>query len=160
VQYENLNNCHVENVITTGVFNANSYGRGSLAGKNSIYGVYAGAHGNSAGYISWNGRRADVERNFITLRGGYAGASIFYPHMYSTSNPNPIFRNVKIHNCYYEAYHNNYTRLAAYNTNRFNSMIRDEDYKMAAIEMLDSRWAKQTPNRAKRLSNIIKDLAC
>tara|TARA_Y100001972_G_scaffold84286_1_gene102567 strand:+ start:83 stop:508 length:426 start_codon:yes stop_codon:yes gene_type:complete len=38
--------------------------------------------------------------------------------------------------------------------------LRDEDYKMAAIEMLDSRWAKQTPNRAKRLSNIIKDLAC
>tara|TARA_R100000322_G_scaffold105487_1_gene67177 strand:- start:252 stop:674 length:423 start_codon:yes stop_codon:yes gene_type:complete len=37
--------------------------------------------------------------------------------------------------------------------------LRDEDYKMAAIEMLDSRWAKQTPNRAKRLSNIIKDLA-
>ena len=36
--------------------------------------------------------------------------------------------------------------------------LRDEDYKMAAIEMLDSRWAKQTPNRAKRLSNIIKDL--
>lgn len=37
--------------------------------------------------------------------------------------------------------------------------LRDENYKMAAIEMLDSRWAKQTPNRAKRLSNIIKDLA-
>ena len=36
--------------------------------------------------------------------------------------------------------------------------LRDEDYKMVAIEMLDSRWAKQTPNRAKRLSNIIKDL--
>ena len=36
--------------------------------------------------------------------------------------------------------------------------LRDENYKMAAIEMLDSRWAKQTPNRAKRLSNIIKDL--
>ena len=33
--------------------------------------------------------------------------------------------------------------------------LRDENYKMAAIEMLDSRWAKQTPNRAKRLSNII-----
>ena len=37
--------------------------------------------------------------------------------------------------------------------------LRDENYEMAAIEMLDSRWAKQTPNRAKRLSNIIKDLA-
>ena len=37
--------------------------------------------------------------------------------------------------------------------------LRDENYKMAAIEMLDSRWAKQTPNRSKRLSNIIKDLA-
>jgi len=29
------------------------------------------------------------------------------------------------------------------------------NYSVAKIEMLDSRWAKQTPNRAKELSNII-----
>ena len=31
-------------------------------------------------------------------------------------------------------------------------------WKLAADEMLDSRWAKQTPNRAKELSNIIRSL--
>ena len=29
------------------------------------------------------------------------------------------------------------------------------NYSVAKIEMMDSRWAKQTPNRAKELSNII-----
>ena len=31
-------------------------------------------------------------------------------------------------------------------------------WKKAADEMLDSRWAKQTPNRAKELSDIIGSL--
>ena len=31
-------------------------------------------------------------------------------------------------------------------------------WKEAAKEMLDSRWAKQTPNRAKELSDIIRSL--
>lgn len=33
------------------------------------------------------------------------------------------------------------------------------DYKTAAAEMLDSRWAKQTPNRAKRMSDIMASLS-
>ena len=32
-------------------------------------------------------------------------------------------------------------------------------YDMAATEMLDSRWAKQTPNRAKEMSNHMRDCA-
>ena len=36
--------------------------------------------------------------------------------------------------------------------------IENSEYKMASKEMLDSKWARQTPNRAKRLSDIIKDL--
>ena len=39
---------------------------------------------------------------------------------------------------------------------KFKNMIKalkNRDYKQASIEMLDSRWAKQTPNRAKELSN-------
>ena len=32
------------------------------------------------------------------------------------------------------------------------------NYKIASSEMLDSRWAKQTPSRAKELSNIMKGL--
>ena len=31
-----------------------------------------------------------------------------------------------------------------------------KDYKAASEEMLDSRWAKQTPNRAKKLSDYVK----
>ena len=33
--------------------------------------------------------------------------------------------------------------------------LENKEFRMASKEMLDSRWAKQTPNRAKRLSNII-----
>ena len=39
---------------------------------------------------------------------------------------------------------------------KFKNMIKalqNHDYKQASIEMLDSRWAKQTPNRAKELSS-------
>ena len=32
-----------------------------------------------------------------------------------------------------------------------------KDFKSASEEMLDSRWAKQTPNRAKKLSNYVKN---
>ena len=35
--------------------------------------------------------------------------------------------------------------------------IKGEDYIMAGKEMLDSRWAKQTPNRANELSEIMKN---
>lgn len=34
-----------------------------------------------------------------------------------------------------------------------------EDWTVAADEMLDSRWAKQTPNRAKELSGLIREEA-
>lgn len=33
--------------------------------------------------------------------------------------------------------------------------VKDGEYKKAAIEMLDSRWAGQVKDRAKRLSNIM-----
>lgn len=36
--------------------------------------------------------------------------------------------------------------------------LEAEDYNKAADEMLDSRWAKQTPNRAEKLSDIIRSL--
>ena len=35
--------------------------------------------------------------------------------------------------------------------------MQDKNWKVAADEMLDSRWAKQTPNRAKRLSEIVRE---
>ena len=35
---------------------------------------------------------------------------------------------------------------------------RPPKYKIASSEMLDSRWAKQTPSRAKELSNIMRGI--
>ena len=36
--------------------------------------------------------------------------------------------------------------------------LENHEFKMASKEMLDSRWARQTPNRAKKLSDIIGEL--
>ena len=36
--------------------------------------------------------------------------------------------------------------------------IDPPDYEMAANEMLDSRWAQQTPARAKEMSNIMRKI--
>ena len=37
--------------------------------------------------------------------------------------------------------------------------LKDKDYMKASEEMLDSRWNRQVPNRAKRLSDAMKALA-
>ncbi|QDP56855.1 MAG: putative endolysin [Prokaryotic dsDNA virus sp.] len=34
--------------------------------------------------------------------------------------------------------------------------LEAHEFEKAALEMLDSKWAKQTPNRAKKLSDIVK----
>ena len=34
--------------------------------------------------------------------------------------------------------------------------LKQNNYKIASEEMLDSRWAKQTPKRAEELSNVMK----
>jgi lysozyme len=34
--------------------------------------------------------------------------------------------------------------------------LENYEFKMASVEMLDSRWATQTPNRAKKLSDIVR----
>ena len=36
------------------------------------------------------------------------------------------------------------------------SYLESKDYKGASVEMLDSKWATQTPNRAKKLSKIVE----
>ena len=37
------------------------------------------------------------------------------------------------------------------------SNMKSKDWKAAATEMLDSRWAKQTPNRANQLADIVRE---
>ena len=34
--------------------------------------------------------------------------------------------------------------------------LRNGDYQEASVQMLDSRWAKQTPKRAESLSNTMR----
>jgi lysozyme len=38
------------------------------------------------------------------------------------------------------------------------SYLQDRQFEEASVEMLDSLWAKQTPNRAKELSNRVKEV--
>ena len=54
-------------------------------------------------------------------------------------------------------------QLGETGVSKFKNMLKalkeGPDYKTAAIEMLDSRWAKQTPNRAKKMSDHMRSLA-
>ena len=50
-------------------------------------------------------------------------------------------------------------QMGATGLSKFKKMIEaidNRDFDRASIEMLNSRWAKQTPARAKRLSNLMK----
>ena len=39
----------------------------------------------------------------------------------------------------------------------FQQALRDKDFVKASFEMLDSLWAKQLPNRSKRLAKIMRN---
>lgn len=39
---------------------------------------------------------------------------------------------------------------------KFIKALQNKNYSQASIEMLDSKWASQTPNRAKRLADRMK----
>lgn len=41
---------------------------------------------------------------------------------------------------------------------RMLEALKEEDYKKASIEMLDSKWATQTPSRARRLSKMMEGI--
>jgi lysozyme len=38
--------------------------------------------------------------------------------------------------------------------------LQNKQWEKASVEMLDSLWARQTPNRAKELSNRVKEVDC
>ena len=40
---------------------------------------------------------------------------------------------------------------------KFLARSSEEDYEAAAVEMLQSKWAKQTPRRAKELSELFRN---
>jgi len=45
------------------------------------------------------------------------------------------------------------------NFNQMGKAIEESDWEKASVEMMDSRWAKQTPQRAERLKNRMLALA-
>ena len=53
-------------------------------------------------------------------------------------------------------------QLGKTGVSKFKNMwkaLKKKDYKKASFEMLDSKWAKQTPNRANELAKIMLSLA-
>jgi len=55
-------------------------------------------------------------------------------------------------------YHMSY-QLGVSGLLRFKKMfkaLQGKDFKQASLEMLDSLWARQTPNRAKRMSEMMR----
>ena len=53
-------------------------------------------------------------------------------------------------------------QLGVYGFSRFKktiAYIQNKQWEEASVEMLDSRWAEQTPGRAREMSNRVKKLA-
>ena len=51
-------------------------------------------------------------------------------------------------------------QLGLYGFSKFKKTLahlKEKEFKQAADEMLDSRWAKQTPNRANMLAQIVRE---
>ena len=51
-------------------------------------------------------------------------------------------------------------QLGKTGVSKFNNMwkaLAEQNYIGASFEMLDSRWAKQTPNRAKAMASLMKE---
>jgi len=54
------------------------------------------------------------------------------------------------------AFNLGYSRLSKFV--KFQQALKNKDYKLASQEMLNSRWAKQVPNRAGKLSVLMEDI--
>ena len=65
----------------------------------------------------------------------------------------PVIKNVVMEMCY---------QMVVYGFSRFKKTIaylQDKEWDKASVEMLDSRWATQTPRRANELSKIVKEVS-
>ena len=75
----------------------------------------------------------------------------------ATNNKFPFLRELPQDKC--EVVFEMVYQLGLNGVSKFKKMLKaleDKDYDKASVEMLDSLWAKQTPNRAKKLSNQMK----
>ena len=86
------------------------------------------------------------ERDFARAVSGAEELLMICPNVDDTA------RHIVVEMCY---------QMGAYGVSKFKGMLKalqDEDYKTASVEMLDSLWAKQTPNRANRMSERMANI--
>ena len=86
------------------------------------------------------------ERDFARAVSGAEELLMICPNVDDTA------RHIVVEMCY---------QMGSYGVSKFKGMLsalQDADYATASIEMLDSRWAKQTPNRANRMAERMKSI--
>lgn len=86
------------------------------------------------------------ERDFARAMTGSEELLMLCPNIHETA------RNIVVEMCY---------QMGAYGVSKFKGMLKalqESDYKTASEEMLDSRWATQTPKRAMRMSERMKSI--
>ncbi len=86
------------------------------------------------------------ERDFARAMTGAEDVLMLCPNVHDTA------RHIVVEMCY---------QMGAYGVSKFKGMLKalqDDDYKTASVEMLDSLWAKQTPNRANRMSERMANI--
>tara|TARA_R110000787_G_scaffold23565_1_gene67240 strand:- start:31 stop:450 length:420 start_codon:yes stop_codon:yes gene_type:complete len=86
------------------------------------------------------------ERDFARAMSGAEELLMICPNVDDTA------RHIVVEMCY---------QMGSYGVSKFKGMLsalQDADYATASIEMLDSRWAKQTPNRANRMAERMKSI--
>ena len=86
------------------------------------------------------------ERDFARAMSGAEELLMICPNVDDTA------RHIVVEMCY---------QMGSYGVSKFKGMLsalQDADYATASIEMLDSRWAKQTPKRAIRMAERMKSI--
>ena len=86
------------------------------------------------------------ERDFARAMSGAEELLMICPNVDDTA------RHIVVEMCY---------QMGSYGVSKFHGMLsalQESDYVTASKEMLDSRWAKQTPNRANRMAERMKSI--
>ena len=86
------------------------------------------------------------ERDFARAMSGAEELLMICP------NVNDTARHIVVEMCY---------QMGSYGVSKFHGMLsalQESDYVTASKEMLDSRWAKQTPKRAMRMAERMRNI--
>ena len=86
------------------------------------------------------------ERDFARAVTGAEDVLMLCPNIHDTA------RHIVVEMCY---------QMGAYGVSKFHGMLsalQESDYVTASKEMLDSRWAKQTPKRAMRMAERMRNI--